>query len=147
MFGILNTPIHLAPQRISSSLGNYVTIHRTRRSGRAPLRGARSGIQWKFNIIKLFLDPGSRPALRDLAGMTNCDTVYWGEREIVVILRSKSHNRFWISVIVICLLFVICNLEFPSTSVCRFRERVLVKSAIRNRPSCYSHVANRDSLL
>ena len=28
-----------------------------------------------FNMIRLFLDPGSRPALRDLAGMTNCDTV------------------------------------------------------------------------
>ena len=31
--------------RISSSLGNYVSIRRTRHSGRAPLRGARSGIQ------------------------------------------------------------------------------------------------------
>jgi len=31
--------------KISSPLGNYVTIRRTRHSGRAPLRGARSGIQ------------------------------------------------------------------------------------------------------
>ncbi len=62
--------------KISSLLGNYVTIRRTRHSGRAPLRGARSGIQWKFNIIiKFFLDPGSRPPLAYLAGMTNCETV------------------------------------------------------------------------
>jgi len=72
-------------------------IRRTRHSGRAPPRGARSvvrradrqavrqahgpeqgrrGIQRKFNRIGFFLDSGSRPALRDLAGMTNCDTVY-----------------------------------------------------------------------
>jgi hypothetical protein len=27
------------------------------------------------NVNRLLLDPGSRPASRDLAGMTNCDTV------------------------------------------------------------------------
>ena len=37
-------------EKIPSPLGNHVTIRRTRHSG-------------------------SRPALRDLAGMTNCDTV------------------------------------------------------------------------
>ena len=39
--------------KIPSPLGNYVTIRRTRHSG-------------------------SRPDLRDLAGMTNCDTVSRG---------------------------------------------------------------------
>jgi hypothetical protein len=30
----------------------------------------------KFNIIKFFLDPGSRQPSAELAGMTDCDTVY-----------------------------------------------------------------------
>ncbi|MEE9122549.1 MAG: hypothetical protein V3U56_14915 [Syntrophobacteria bacterium] len=34
----------------------------------------------KVQYNQFFLDPGSRPAAADLAGMTNCDTVYWGER-------------------------------------------------------------------
>jgi hypothetical protein len=32
-------------------------------------------------MIRLFLDPGSRPALRDLAGMTNCATAPQGEKK------------------------------------------------------------------
>ena len=34
-----------------------------------------SGIQKEFDIIEPLLDPGSRPTLRDLAGMTGYDTV------------------------------------------------------------------------
>ena len=42
-----------------------------------------------FNIIKFFLDPGSRPPAADLAGMTSRDTVSRGERERLIILRSQ----------------------------------------------------------
>jgi hypothetical protein len=36
----------------------------------------------KAHIIRFFLDPGSRPALRDLAGMTNATTARQGEKEL-----------------------------------------------------------------
>jgi len=39
-------------------------------------------------MVKFFLDPGSRPALRDLAGMTNFDTFSGGVREHVVAVRN-----------------------------------------------------------
>jgi hypothetical protein len=83
-------PMLLNSAKISSPLGNYVTIRRTRHSGRVHLRWARSGIQLKFNIISLFLDPGSRPALRDLAGMTNCDTVSCGDRPKKEAIKVKG---------------------------------------------------------
>jgi hypothetical protein len=56
---------------------------------------ARSGIQSKFGIFILFLDPGSRPALRDLAGMTNCDTIS-EERGLRDAIHPRAkHGAFW----------------------------------------------------
>ena len=60
----------IAPER------NCATIRRAPHSGRTPFRGARSGVQRKFNIIKFSLDPGSRSPWANLAGMTNYFIVY-----------------------------------------------------------------------
>ena len=47
------------------------------------------------------LDPGSRPAVRDLAGMTNCNTVSLAEmafcKERSSVVANKGKNQiFWI---------------------------------------------------
>ncbi|MGD8504660.1 MAG: hypothetical protein PVH49_13695, partial [Syntrophobacterales bacterium] len=55
---------------------------------------ARSGIQCKFNIIRLFLDPGSRPALRDLAGMTNYDRAPQGVKRLLAELYIDEFHNF-----------------------------------------------------
>ncbi len=47
--------LFISSARISSLLGNYVTIRRTRHTGRVRLRRTRSGIQW---IAAFFLDSG-----------------------------------------------------------------------------------------
>jgi hypothetical protein len=95
------TTLHLAPQAISCRPKNHVTILRTRHSG---IRRRRmSGIQettmtscgvWFPASRGHCLDPGSRPVLRDLAGMTDCDLVSLGKRAHVVVLRSYIHRRF-----------------------------------------------------
>ncbi len=60
--------------RISSLLGNYVTIRRTRHTGRVRLRRTRSGIQW---IAAFFLDSGYPPSAD--SGMTASPTLPSGE--------------------------------------------------------------------
>ena len=47
--------LFISSAKISSLLGNYVTIRRTRHTGRVRLRRTRSGIQW---IATFFLDSG-----------------------------------------------------------------------------------------
>jgi len=39
--------------------------------------------------MRCFLDPGSRPPLADLAGMTNHEIVSWGRRVYIVCRNSR----------------------------------------------------------
>jgi hypothetical protein len=66
--------LFISSARISSLLGNYVTIRRTRHTGRVRLRRTRSGIQW---IPAFSLDSGYPPSAD--SGMTASPTLPSGE--------------------------------------------------------------------
>ena len=60
---------------------------------RDPRIGSGAGFDPESSKIEYlnFLDPGSRPALRDLAGMTNCDPVSQAGKTLKNIILSTDY--------------------------------------------------------
>jgi hypothetical protein len=76
--------MYLVPQESFLPWKLYVNLSfRTR-----PPRAGEIRNPVKAHIIRFFLDPGSRPALRDLAGMTNCATAPQGEKKFFAELTA-----------------------------------------------------------
>jgi hypothetical protein len=67
-----------------------VTIRKRRHCGQ-PGAAGRDPESRLYQVKRAFLDPGSRPATRDLAGMTNCDT---GWKAGISSLTNCNKNDF-----------------------------------------------------